>query len=391
MAAANGRDPLRVLVVTGIYPPDIGGPATHAADLVDELSNRGHRMSVLTLSDGPRTSSSGMLRLPRRWPWPVRMAGGIGWMVCCRRRYDVVYATGMGPIAVTGARLARRPVVLKIVADPAWERGQRLQLRGAADVAFDLFPGSGGGIRLRAMRFLRDLTVKNADRVIVPSPSLLPAVSSWIGRDRPAVALVANGARALPSAPDYAGDRDLRALMVCRLVEVKQIDLVLQAVAKTTGVSLEVVGDGPERDRLDDLARRLDVTDRVQFVGSLSHEAVLDRIAAADVLISASSHEGLPHAVLEALACGRPVVATPAGGVAEVIADGQNGLLIDDGPGGERVVESIVEVLGRLRDDPTLVAQLSEGAATAGEAWRFDTTASRIEALLVRAVDDSAR
>jgi len=387
MAAAKGRGPLRVLVVTGIYPPDIGGPATHAADLVDELSSRGHRMSVLTLTDGPRSSSSGVLRLPRRWPWPVRMAGGIGWMVRSRRRYDVVYATGMGPIAVTGARLARRPVVLKIVADPAWERGQRLRLRGATEVAFDQFPGSGGGIRLRAMRFLRDLTVKNADRVIVPSPSLLPAVASWIGRDWPAVAVVANGARALPSAPHYAGDRDLRALMVCRLVEVKQIDRVLAAVARTPGTSLEVVGDGPERDRLDDLARQLDVTDRVQFVGALSHEAVLERIAAADVLISASSHEGLPHAVLEALACGRPVVATPAGGVAEVIAHGQNGLLIDGGPGGER----IVEVLGRLRDDPTLVAQLSEGAATAGEAWRFDATASQIEALLVAAVDDAAR
>ena len=207
-----------------------------------------------------------------------------------------------------------------------------MRLRGAAQVAFDQFPVSGGGIRLRAMRFLRDLTVKNADRVIVPSPSLLPAVSSWIveiGRLSPSSPTVS---RALPSAPHYAGDRDLRALMVCRLVEVKQVDLVLEAVARTPGISLEVVGDGPERDRPDDLARQLDVTDRVQFVGALSHEAVLERIAAADVLISASSHEGLPHAVLEALACGRPVIATPSGGVAEVIVDRQNGLLSTVGP-----------------------------------------------------------
>src|SRR5215470_7964371 len=64
--------PLRLLIVSGIYPPDVGGPATHAKDLFDELTARGHVARVVTLWDGRTLDASGpVARIPRRWS-PLR-------------------------------------------------------------------------------------------------------------------------------------------------------------------------------------------------------------------------------------------------------------------------------------------------------------------------------
>src|SRR5436305_15164548 len=77
---------MRVAVVTGIFPPDVGGPATHAADLADGLRAGGHAVRVVSLWDRPQVRSEpGLVLFPRRWPWPVRHAAVAGWIATNRR------------------------------------------------------------------------------------------------------------------------------------------------------------------------------------------------------------------------------------------------------------------------------------------------------------------
>ena len=133
---------MRVVIVTGIFPPDIGGPATHASDLRDALLERGHQVVVLTLGEAADvTREPGLVRWPRSWPWPRRHAAVVRWIVANRRRIDAIYATGMHPAAVAGARLAGLPSVVKIVGDPVWERGRRQGLTEAEFEAFQRAPG----------------------------------------------------------------------------------------------------------------------------------------------------------------------------------------------------------------------------------------------------------
>ena len=80
-----------------------------------------------------------------------------------RRAFDVVYATGLGPVAVAGARLARRPVILKFVADPAWERAVREDLSNASFTEFQRARAPAGA-RVRAMRWLRDWSAASRHR-----------------------------------------------------------------------------------------------------------------------------------------------------------------------------------------------------------------------------------
>lgn len=369
---------MQVVIVSGIFPPDIGGPATHAYDLAEELRGSGHSVVVLTLTEEPRkVTSTGLVRWPRRWPWPARLAVVTTWLVRHRLRYDVVYATGLHPAAVAGARLARRPVVVKIVGDPAWERGQRL---GLSEQGFDEFQDSPPGrLRDRAMRTVRDWSVREATAVIAPSQYLRRATEIWQAGRGPEVRVVPNGVR-LPSAgevpPSRSTDR-LRAVFVGRLVRHKQVDLLLEAVALAEGVELTVIGEGPEQQALEGLVDRQGLGDRVIFRGACSHAEVLAELAGADLLVLSSAYEGLPHVVIEALAVGTPVVASSAGGTGEAVIDGENGRLVEPA-----TAESFAKVLAELRDDPVELARLARIARETGESWRFERCADEVDGLL---------
>ncbi len=380
-----------MVIVSGIYPPDIGGPATHAADLARALRGRGHHVVVLSLTDGAGTSrGSDVVLLPRRWPWPVRIVAATWWLARHGPAFDVVYATGLELPAVAGSHLARRPVVLKVPGDSAWERGRR---HGLTTLDFDEFQeASGGPLRLRAMRQVRNWAARNASALVVPSHYLGAVAGRWAGGRTP-VTVVLNGVAAPePAAADAAGaagptpvpDRadGLGLVFVGRLVAHKRVEILLDAVAAShPSVTLDIVGTGPEEAALGARAETLGVADRVRFVGSLAHDEVMRRLAAADALVSATSYEGLPHVVIEALVCGTPVVTTPAGGVVEVIADGDNGRLVEPADAG-----AFAAVFEELRTDADLRTRMSAAAARAGQEWGFDRCADEIEGLLAALV-----
>jgi glycosyltransferase involved in cell wall biosynthesis len=357
----------------------VGGPATHSSQLAAELGRRGHTVDVVTLTDEASTvREPGLVRYPRRWPWPVRTAAVAATLVRRRSEYDVVYASGLDLPAVVGARLARRPVVLKVVGDQAWERGSRLGLTTATFADFQRErPRS---VRLAAMRALRAWTARSADAVVTPSAYLQSVIEGWTGGRRP-VRVVRNGARpvgdeARRAAPQAPTPGALSLVYVGRLVGLKRIDAVVEAVALTEGITLTVVGDGPEAAHLEDLTRRLQLGARVRFAGPLPHDEAMRLLMAGDALVNASLHEGLPHAAIEALVHGVPVVCAPGGGTAEVVADGRNGLLVDPAtPAG------LATAFARLRDDLDLRHRLSEGAREDGRTWRFDHCADQLEQL----------
>lgn len=135
-------------------------------------------------------------------------------------------------------------------------------------------------------------------------------------------------------------------LSVGNLVPLKGHDIVIRALSKLTDKFLLIVGDGPERSRLEQLAKRLNVKDRVRFLGQVRHEQLPRIYGAADALVLASSREGWANVLLESMACGTPVVATNVGGNPEVIADEAAGVLMK-----ERTVEALVDAIRRLFSD----------------------------------------
>lgn len=119
-------------------------------------------------------------------------------------------------------------------------------------------------------------------------------------------------------------------LSVGNLVEAKGHHLAIEALRQLSRATLIIVGEGGLRPRLEQRARDAGVAGRVRFAGAVKHEEISGYYNAADALVLASSREGMPNVVLEALACGCPVVATRVGGIPEVVSESDCGVLIDD-------------------------------------------------------------
>ena len=134
-----------------------------------------------------------------------------------------------------------------------------------------------------------------------------------------------------------------------RLAELKDLDLTIEALVSLPDVSLMLVGDGPEEDSLKELAKRLGVAERVFFVGGKPQQELARYYSAADIKVLASSREGWPNVLLEAMACGTAVVATAVGGVPEVLGPESGGILVNDrSPDG--LAAAISKMLDNLPD-----------------------------------------
>lgn len=124
----------------------------------------------------------------------------------------------------------------------------------------------------------------------------------------------------------------------------KAHDLIISALPKLPDTQLLIAGSGPERGRLEALARRLNVTQRVKFLGALPQAELRSYYGAADAMVLASSREGWANVLLESMACGTPVVASNVWGTPEVVAAPEAGVLMT-----ERTPHGVAEAVNRLR------------------------------------------
>lgn len=176
-----------------------------------------------------------------------------------------------------------------------------------------------------------------------------------------------------PRARDGRGS-GLRVLSVGRLAQVKGHGVLLQALAEMRARDVDatatIVGDGPKRAELEKLARSLGLADAVSFTGAVGQDEIDRHYEDADVLVVASFAEGIPVVLMEAMAHHLPVVATRVMGVAELVRDGENGLLARPGRPDE-----LAAALERLAADPELRARLGEEGRRTVES-EFDVRAS---------------
>jgi len=126
----------------------------------------------------------------------------------------------------------------------------------------------------------------------------------------------------------YKPDRQQRLVTVANLVPLKGIDILIKALHEGPRVELMVIGDGPERKRLEELSSELKLKEFVTFTGFISQEKLSEYLHSSSIFVLPSLSEGVPRSILEAMASGMFIIATEVGGIPDVIADGKNGFLV---------------------------------------------------------------
>jgi len=243
-------------------------------------------------------------------------------------------------LAALAGRMGRRPVTL--VSKRSLDRYDRLDRRLAAALSNRL-----------------------ADRVTVNATAVrdLVAEHEWCPASK--MVLIPNGVAlpqrtaTTPGAAERTAPRGPVVGMVGRLGWKKGYPHALHAAAivraAVPGVRFDVVGDGDQRSELEDLVRSLRLDETVRFLGK--RRDVADLMAGFDCYVLSSVIEGMPNALLEAMALGRPVVTTSAGGSAEVVVDGESGLVVPPAD-----PQALADAIVRVLRDPALAGRLGEAA-----------------------------
>ncbi len=364
-----------LFVASGIFHPEPGGPATYLKAILPALQALGWQTRLLTYGDSQEADYPyPVTRIPRQ-ALPIRLAKYAAAATRQLAWADLVYTHTIDLPLWAGRD---RPRVIKIVGDQAWERCQRKRWI-PPDLSIDQFQSYRGTARVRWQQYSRSQQVAAMDAVIVPSQYLKNLVTHW-GVD-PAKIHVIHNALSLPPPPAASRD-EIRAqlnwdgrptlITVARLQPWKGIDHLLTAISTMPDLRLIIIGDGPDRGRLEALAAPLG--DRVQFTGQLPQSQVHRLMRAADATALYSAYEGLSHTLLESLHLGTPVLASDQGGNPELLQHGVNGLLVPhvDIPALRQSIQQIID----QRDE--YAAQTDIGM----DRFRFDTMVEQTDRLL---------
>ncbi len=221
--------------------------------------------------------------------------------------------------------------------------------------------------RHRLPRRMIRWAVERAGGVVTVSRALKDSLVA-LGAPEPRITVLRNGVDLQAFAPvDRAAARQRLGLTrstlvsVGNLVPVKGHDIFLRALALLPEADGLIIGDGVEAGSLRSLARRLKILERLRFVSRVSPDELTMYYTATDVLVLASSHEGWPNVLLEAMACGTPVVATRVGGIPEIVQAPEAGKLVE-----ERTPEAVAVAVRAL------LSAESNRQATRHYAERYD-------------------
>lgn len=318
---------MKILVATGIFPPQIGGPATYSKLIYDELPKKGIAAEIATFGD--YLDKPKLIRHFLYFRELLRKSADA----------DMIYAldpVSVGLPALFASQVMRRKLVLRIAGDYAWEQGS--QRFGVTDMlddfakAYKKYPW-----QVRVLKKIEKYVADGAVRIIVPSGYLKKIVADW-GVPPEKISVVYNGfnvvvTKALkPSIRKRLGLSGSVIVSAGRLVPWKGmkelVEIMPELLSSVKDAMLVIIGDGPEEASLKALAKQLGVEERVKFTGRLSQNDLFEYVKAADVFALNTSYEGLSHLVLETMAIGTPVITTNVGGNPETIQNGKTGILL---------------------------------------------------------------
>ncbi len=321
---------MRILICTGIYPPDVGGPATYSKLLFDELPKRGFTVEILSFGE------------VRHLPKILRHFVYFLKVLKLGRKSQIIFAqdpVSVGLPSALAAKCLGKKFILKIVGDYAWEQyqNQKSKTKNQKFITLEEFQEQKFDFLTELRRKTQKYVAGQAKVIIVPSGYLKNIVSKW-GIKPEKISVIYNAFDA-PEVKISKGEARKKfglagtvLISAGRLVSWKGfdalVDLIPELIKEIPDVRLVIIGDGSEKEALKIQITKSKLQKNVFLTGVLPRGEVLNYLRAGDVFILNTGYEGFSHQILEAMAMEIPIITTNVGGNPEIIEDKDSGFLV---------------------------------------------------------------
>ena len=317
-----------ILITVGIFPPDVGGPASFVPKIAKKLKESGHNIKIICLSDKKNSNYKDELnvtRISRSFPILFRWIITIIKIFKHSKKSDLIFINGLGTEATIANLLSRKKVIRKIVGDPVWERVYNKKL---INESFDDFQENKHGIFISLQKIIRNWSINKSNLIITPSQHLKTFINK-IGVDNK-ILVINNGVTIQETNNKVFQNRIIQLLVISRLVTQKNIDSIIKAVKvmENESIILNIIGDGSEINNLKNLVEDYELEEKVNFIGKIENTKLNEYLSNADIFVQASNYEGLPHSILEAVNYEIPILSTEVGGCSVLLNKGERGYII---------------------------------------------------------------
>jgi len=308
---------MKIVIASGIYPPDIGGPATYSQLIAREFNKPGIDTRVICYSD---KKGNDVVRILRKRNVLIRYWLYFWNLLKLAKNADVIYAQGplsAGLPAMWVSKILRKKFVIKIVGDYTWEQG--VNQFGIKDL-IEEFQKKKYNQKVEWIRKIQKKVVKSADKIIVPSEFLKKIVMGW-GVDEVKIEVIYNS---------FSGIPDTNYPLRQGFSEASQIqntdlggDVIISAGRPEPWKGFDTL-----KEIMPDLLKE-NPRFKLIIVTKMPHDELMGYFKASKIFVLNSGYEGFSHIILEAMACGLPVITTNVCGNPEIIKNGENGLLVE--------------------------------------------------------------
>ena len=338
---------MRVLVTVGIFPPDIGGPATFVPKIAkyfqDELN---YEIEILTLSDNKNSNINNdysVKRIDRNLPIIYRWLKTIFTIYKLGKNKDLIFVNGLGTETTIANIFLKKKIIRKIVGDPVWERAYS---KAKISESFDEFQVKNYGFSISLQKKVRSFSIKKSDIVVTPSKHLKNFILNLGFKNK--IEIINNGVFIPEENTNIFTNDQINITIVSRLVSHKNIEKIIKAISDLNSplINLNIIGDGPELNQLQKISLESNNKDNIIFHGKLNRDDINHIFLKSDIYIQASNYEGLPHSLLEAMSYGIPVLCTPVGECKEILGNEDRGYILDLPVSKNNIKSKISEIVG---------------------------------------------
>ena len=334
-------------MTVGIFPPDIGGPATFVPKIAkyfqDELN---YEIEILTLSDNKNSNINddfSVKRIDRNLPIIYRWLKTIFTIYKLGKNKDLIFVNGLGTEATIANIFLKKKIIRKIVGDPVWERAYS---KAKISESFDEFQVKNYGFSISLQKKVRSFSIKKSDIVVTPSQHLKNFILNLGFKNK--IEIINNGVFIPEENTNVFTNNQINITIVSRLVSHKNIEKIISAISDLNSplINLNIIGDGPELNQLQKISLESNNKDNIIFHGKLNRDEINHIFLNSDIYIQASNYEGLPHSLLEAMSYGISVLCTPVGECKEILGNEDRGYILDLPVSKNNIKSKISQIIG---------------------------------------------